>query len=117
MRTGNFSEIATGIRDPLNSNQPFPNAIIPQARWNPLANALFQYFPTQNITRPGVNFLDTPSDHERRDQFTVRVDHEFSQNSHLFGRYTYANDTLINAAYRPGLGLNRPDHTQQAVIG
>lgn len=117
IKTGNFSEIATGIRDPLNSNQPFPNAIIPQARWDPLASALFQYFPSQNITRPGVNFLDTPSDHERRDQFTVRVDHEFSQNSHLFGRYTYANDTLINSAYRPGLGLNRPDHTQQAVIG
>ena len=64
-----------------------------------------------------MNFLDTPSDHERRDQFTVRVDHEFSQNSHLFGRYSYADDSLVNAAYRIGLGLIRPDRTQVAVAG
>ena len=117
MKTGNFSDTGIAIRDPLNGNLPFPNAIIPQTRWDPISSALLQYFPTQNIVRPGVNFLDTPSDHERRDQFTVRVDHEFSQNSHLFGRYTYADDSLGNAAYRIGLGLIRPDRTQVAMAG
>ena len=69
------------------------------------------------LAAAGVNFIDTPSDLERRDQFTVRVDHEFSANSHLFGRYTFANDSLGNAAYRVGLGLIRPDQTQVPVIG
>lgn len=117
LKTGNFTGTGIAIRDPLNSNQPFPNAIIPQTRWDPLATTLLQYFPSPNITRPGVNFVYTPSDIERRDQFTVRVDHEFSMNSHLFGRYTFANDSLGNAAYRIGAGLIRPDQSQVAVLG
>ena len=117
MKAGNFSGLTTVIRDPFASNAPFPGNIIPQTRWDPLAAAMLQYFPSANITRPAVNFLDTPTDHERRDQFTVRVDHDFSDNTHLFGRYTFANDSLINAAYRVGLGLVRPDHTQVPVLG
>ena len=117
MKTGDFTDTGTAVRDPLNNNQPFPNDIIPQNRWDPLATKLLPYFPSPNITRPGVNFIATPSDLERRDQFTVRVDHEFSANSHLFGRYTFANDSLGNAAYRVGLGLIRPDQTQVPVIG
>ena len=116
-KSGDFSGITTAIRDPLNSNQPFPNNVIPRTRWDPLATTLLQYFPSPNINRPGVNFIATPSDIERRDQFTVRVDHEFSANSHLFGRYTFADDSLGNAAYRVGLGLIRPDKTQVPVIG
>ena len=63
MLTGDFTGTGTAVRDPLNGNQPFPNDVIPQTRWDPLAKALLQYFPSPNITRPGVNFLDTPSDH------------------------------------------------------
>jgi hypothetical protein len=117
MKTGNFTDAGVTIKDPLNGNAPFPGDIIPQTRVDPLAAALLQYFPTANITRPGVNYLYTPSDHERRDQFTVRVDHEFSSNTHLFGRYTFADDMLLNAAYRVGLGLIRPDKTQVPVVG
>lgn len=117
MKAGNFSGLTTAVRDPLGGNAPFPGNSIPQTRWDPLAAAILKYFPSANITRPGVNYLDTPTDHERRDQFTVRIDHDFSSNTHLFGRYTYANDSLINAAYRIGLGLIRPDHTQVPVLG
>ena len=39
MKTGNFSDVATPIRDPQNGGTPFPNAIIPQTRWDPLASA------------------------------------------------------------------------------
>ena len=41
----------------------------------------------------------------------------FRPNSHLFGRYTFADDSLGNAAYRIGDGLIRPDRTQVPVIG
>ena len=56
---------------------------------------MIQYFPTPNLAgRPGVNFLVTPSDWERRDQFTGRIDHRVSLKGNLFGRYSYANDDL-----------------------
>ncbi len=35
----------------------------------------------------------------------------------MFGRYSYANDDLGNAAYRPGLGVIRPDRTHFLVLG
>ena len=116
MLAGNFSATGRVIKDPT-TKQPFPNDVIPASRFDPIAAKLLQYFPTPNIVRPGANFLATPSDIERRDQFTVRVDHHFSEQKTLFGRYTYANDDLGNAAYRPGLGVIRPDRTHFLVIG
>jgi hypothetical protein len=64
-----------------------------------------------------VNFLVTPSDWERRDQFTGRIDHRVSGKGNLFGRYSYANDDLANSAYIKGLGLIRPDRTHHLSVG
>ena len=59
----------------------------------------------------------TPSDWERRDQVTGRIDHHVSAKGSLFGRYSYANDDLTNVAYILGLGVIRPDHTQHLSVG
>ena len=67
--------------------------------------------------RPGVNFLLAPSDSEHRDQFTGRIDHRFSDKSSLFGRYTLADNELVNVAYLPGKGLVRPDNTHHVSVG
>ncbi len=77
MLAGDFSGLGKTIKDPLTGN-PFPGNVIPASRFDPIAKQLLQYFPTPNISRPGANFLATPSDIERRDQGTVRVDHHFS---------------------------------------
>ena len=117
MLAGDFSGTGKTIRDPLNNNNAFPNNVIPQARWDPISKQLLQYFPLPNIVRPGANFLATPSDIERRDQGTMRIDHHLTDKLNLFGRYSYATDDLGNAAYITNLGVIRPDRTHFLVIG
>jgi hypothetical protein len=119
MLRGDFSRTGKTIRDPFNNNQPFPDNRIPEARWDAIAKQMLQYFPAPNFIdqRPGVNFLITPPDRERRDQFTGRVDYRLSEKGTLFGRYSFADDDLINSAYVEGKGLVRPDRTQNAALG
>jgi len=118
MLGGDFSQTGKTIKDPLNGSVPFPGNIIPKDRFDPITQKMIQYFPTPNLVgRPGVNFLVTPSDWERRDQFTGRVDHRLSEKGNLFGRYSFADDKLANAAYIVGLGLIRPDRTQHLSVG
>jgi hypothetical protein len=118
MLSGDFSQSGKVVRDPINGNTPFSNNVIPKDRFDPITQKLVQYFPTPNLAgRPGVNFLVTPSDWERRDQFTGRIDHRVSEKGNLFGRYSYANDDLANAAYIKGLGLIRPDRTHHGSLG
>ncbi|MGH9627853.1 MAG: hypothetical protein ACRD7E_05885, partial [Bryobacteraceae bacterium] len=119
MKSGDFNGTGKTIRDPLNGNAPFPGNVIPRERWDGITNQMIQYFPTANFVgvRPGVNFLLTPSDTERRDQWTARVDHRISSKGTLFGRYTMADNELVNVAYIEGKGLVRPDNTHNAAIG
>jgi hypothetical protein len=119
MLAGDFSGTGKTIRDPLNGNQPFAGNAIPKNRFDPIAQQLLQYFPLPNFTgqRPGINYIVTPSDAERRDQFTIRTDYRVSDKGTLFGRYSFADDSLGNAAYLKGLGLIRPDRTQNVSVG
>jgi hypothetical protein len=118
MLAGNFAGSGKTMKDPLNGSVPFPNNVIPKDRFDPIAQKLIQYFPAPNLAgRPGVNFLITPSDWERRDQFTARADYRVSEKGSLFGRISYANDDLANTAYIKGLGLIRPDRTKHASLG
>jgi len=118
MLAGDFSGAGKTIVDPLNGNVPFPSNVIPQTRFEPLSQKLLAYFPKPNLSgRPGINFLATPSDWERRDQVTGRIDHHLSAKGSLFGRYSYANDDLTNVAYIIGLGVIRPDRTQHLAVG
>ncbi len=119
MHRGDFSGLSKAIRDPFNSNQPFPGNRIPDSRWDPIARKLIQYFPVPNFVnqRPGVNFLVTPSDRERRDQFTARIDYRASEKGTLFGRYSFADNDLVNVAYIVGKGMIRPDRTQNVALG
>jgi outer membrane receptor protein involved in Fe transport len=119
MKQGDFNGSGKIVRDPLNNNQPFPGNVIPRERFDRVAGQMIQYFPTANFigVRPGVNFLLAPSDTERRDQFTGRIDHRFSDKSSLFGRYTLADNELVNVAYLPGKGLIRPDNTHHVSVG
>src|SRR5438105_4971948 len=117
MLAGDFNGSGKTIIVPLNNNQPFAGNVIPPNRFDPISKKVLQYFPTPNISRPGANFLATPSDVERRDQGTIRLDHRFNQQMNLFTRYSYANDDLGNAAYIVGLGVIRPDRTHFWVTG
>jgi len=121
MKQGDFRAVPNKptvvIRDP-NNNAPFPNNTIPRTRFNRISNELLQFFPDPNTPlASNLNYITTPPDQERRDQFTGRVDHRKSDRGHVFGRYSFADNALTDASYRAGKGVIRPDRSQNGAAG
>ncbi|HUQ90284.1 MAG TPA: TonB-dependent receptor [Bryobacteraceae bacterium] len=86
LRGGDFTTSAQRPRDPLNGNQPFPNGVIPAARFDPVAVAMQEkYLPLPN-TPDGrwVALLSRPTD---ADQYLFRVDHTFTTSNSLNFRF------------------------------
>ena len=93
MRQGNFGEINGLIYDPQTINaagerQPFPQNTIPGARLNPIGRNLVSYYPQAN--RAGVinNFFTQAGSRNSRNVYSTRIDHRFSDNHNIFGRFS-----------------------------
>lgn len=88
-RAGDFSGYARILRDPL-TGQPFPGNVIPASRIDPTAaRILAQSLPLPN-PRGGdpVNTLRYSRPNNADDhQYLLRMDHSFSNNHRLYGRY------------------------------
>jgi len=71
---------------------PFPGNIIPVERQSPLARKLVQYYPLPNLAGSGPaginNYTWDRSQTLNSDQWSVRVDHRFSDQLSVFGRIT-----------------------------
>ena len=108
MRQGDFGELNRVIYDP-NTNQPFANNTIPQARWDPAArNILEQLYPAPNMagTRGSNgqeinNYLINPSIEREDDQMDVKVDHNLTQANRFFLRYSYQKTHRLLPATLP----------------
>ena len=107
-RRGDFSQsrLSAGpIKDPL-TGQAFPGNIIPTDRLDPVAQKFASNFlPLPNLSTNALTYnLSIPY---IDDQFTGRLDHNFSDRNHLMLRYFFDdfrytnNDALIdfNSAY------------------
>ena len=103
-RRGDFSQSvlrAAPVRifDPLSydaatrSRREFPGAVIPPQRIDPVARAAADLYPLPN--RAGIvnNFLYNPVDRESTTKWDARLDHRFSANDSLFGRFSYLEFT------------------------
>ena len=93
---GDFSSLLTGsnrvlIRDPQ-TGQPFLNNAIPPNRIDRIGRAVAQSFPQPNSSDPVRNFVSSPSQPQKFNQFSARIDHRFSDKSSLFGRYSFNQD-------------------------
>src|SRR4030095_6571438 len=73
MRQGNFSQIATPIRNPF-TGQPFPGNIIPPELLDDVSLKLLDYYPL--ATGPGTanNFQGPSANDDNVDQVLTRVD-------------------------------------------
>ena len=108
MRSGNLAGTGATVADPF-SGAPFPGNVIPASRIDPLAGRLLSLFPLP--TSPGIsgNFLGQPVQPTSDSQFSVRLDHRFSEKNQLAVRYSYLN-THINEPFAqnstevPGFG-------------
>jgi hypothetical protein len=124
LRGGDFRGRNT-IYDPLNldpvtgARLPFPNNVIPANRIDPIARRFLDlYQPLPNRPLSGtVNYLDSTPNQNRRDSFSVRLDHEFPDQSRVFGRYTINDDRNRLATAFPEQPTQERVRAQQLVIG
>jgi hypothetical protein len=104
-KAGLFS---TPVFDPFAAGRPpfSLNAqgqwVVPRDRWDPVASKIVALIPDPNV--PGTNiFASTPITRTRADQFHLRIDHEISGNTRVFGRYSFVDSNVFRPAPLPGL--------------
>jgi hypothetical protein len=114
-RRGDFSSLLPGavVYDPL-TGQPFPNNIIPPERFSTFGSAILNAIALPNLPNDyplGNYFIRQPHDvtgHEGG----VRLDHVFTPNHRVFGRYRWGYSTTDTAD-----ALARPDGPMSGAGG
>ena len=98
---GRIFDPTTGNPNDGTGRTAFTGNIIPNSRLSlPVVN-LMNLLPAPNFGAPSLttqNYLASGSGRFDTNQADVRVDHQLSQNTHLFGRYTFFDSTLDGAA-------------------
>jgi hypothetical protein len=91
-RTGNLSSVSGALRDPLANNAIFAGNIIPTTRISPIARTLSDaLFPTPTVGGNSIgspNYRVTPGGANDNDQWDLRLDHNFSSQHSVFGRFS-----------------------------
>ncbi len=67
----------------------YANNIIPQVEFNPAARAIFNLLPLPNRSGITSNYEATGSFIQDRDDFGIKINHNFSENTTAFARYSY----------------------------
>jgi len=96
-REGDFSRLlpSTVVRDPFASNTPFPQNRIPAARLSPVSQRIQErFYPLPNYGDPIVlvsqNYREQKTrPYDPNTYYTIRADHRFTEQSFLFGRWTW----------------------------
>lgn len=115
-RDGNFQGLTTAagapitLRDPLNAG--IVGNVIPASRLSPQARAFIPFTPLPNTQVGNFNWTSgRPSSLSRQDNYTTRIDHNFSTKDSIFARYIW-NDTIEAGA--PIWGNDQRDNTGSA---
>lgn len=98
IRTGDFRNVVNArtneritLKDPMNVG--IVNNVIPVAALSKQSLAFLEYVARPNTTNGAFNYLSpTFSAVSKQDNYTGRIDHQFSPNDQLSGRYVF-NDT------------------------
>ncbi|MFL6208792.1 MAG: carboxypeptidase regulatory-like domain-containing protein [Pyrinomonadaceae bacterium] len=89
------------------AGRAYANNMIPGSDISPLAQAFFSAYPLPNVGTNGFTYTSVAEQNTRQE--VVRIDHNFSDNERLFGRYTHdLNQTtepagLFNSINLPGI--------------
>lgn len=99
LRQGDFTAEGVTVRDPL-TRQPFPGNIIPANRINAVPRAIIPLYPGINTGTPDRrsvgNFVENRVANIESNQYDVRVDHTFSPQHTVFGRWTSKDNPTQN---------------------
>ncbi len=94
-KNGDYTASAEPVIDPFSGN-PFPNNVIPRDRISNWANEMNKFIPSPNLGATGLNLNTTDQFVRDFDQFTVKIDHRFSDTDVVSGRYIQHDDKQLN---------------------
>jgi hypothetical protein len=110
LRAGNFAgqktinDPAATVPNPSGSGYiktPFPNNIIPPDRISKTAAMLTAVLPQANGTGVVNNYVSSPTQRTKRDEFDTRADQNFSDRDKMFLRYSYYVLNFVNPGPLP----------------
>ncbi len=109
MRAGDFSELSAVIYDPtLSPRVPFAGNVIPSARLDPIALKYLALYPQPTTGGLSNNYTGTRDRTQDSKTTDLRVDHSFSTNTRLFGRYSYNKVDTFTAPVFPAVNGVEP---------
>lgn len=113
-RNGDFSAIPQVLYDPFSTRQtangftrtPFPNNQIPVTEMSTVAKNLISYYPMPTTGGLANNFVTTAAAPTSSDEWSVRLDHNFTDNVQAFARWSDKHEYKVgNPAF---YGANDP---------
>lgn len=110
---GDFSALTTVVRDPA-TGVPFPGNVIPATQLDPVGQALAALYPAPNVAGARSRTNNFRANQPLSTQTHVgvaRLDHNFSQNDRIYGRFLANETDNFNAPIFPVPGTD-PFHSR-----
>lgn len=90
------------LRNPVTGTL-YPNGVVPQSDWTPLAKLVFGALPQPNVSGFSNNYASLPKANLTDDKGDARVDYYMSPKTTIFGRYSDHQGNIVDASSIPGL--------------
>jgi hypothetical protein len=116
--TGRTATSSGYIRDPYSGN------IVPKAKWDPVSQNIIQgnFWPAANQTG-AFNWGASAAAESHSDEYSIRVDHNLTDNTRLFGRWSRKYESKVNvpsyfgSSDSGGPGATNPNNRYNADVG
>ena len=116
--TGLVANASGFIRD------PFPGNTIPTGRFDSISQNILNgnYWPAPNQSG-AFNFGASAAAESHSDEYSIRIDHNFTENTRIFGRWSYKYQTKVNvptyfgSSNDAGPGATNPNNRWNADVG
>jgi hypothetical protein len=89
---GNTIQARVGQIFRPSDHRAYAGNLIPINTFDPVAASLLQRYPNPTSSGSANNFTRIGNEPDNQDQFDIRIDHRFSANDQIFGRFSYAKD-------------------------
>src|SRR5262245_33293851 len=89
---GNTIQARVGQIFRISDRRAYAGNVIPLADFDPIARKLLDRYPLPTSTGAANNFRRVANEGINQDQFDIRLDHRFSDNDQIFGRYSFFNE-------------------------
>src|SRR5215470_14089023 len=89
---GNTIQARVGQIFRIGDRRAYAGNIIPLADFDPVARKLLDRYPLPTSAGAANNFRRVANEGTNQDQFDIRLDHRFSDNDQIFGRFSFFNE-------------------------